>query len=109
MATSGAADGRRLSDDAVADRGLHEAGRGRGGQEDGPLGAEYVLETHLQPLHERLDARAPVADHRLELGLEHLGQHLGGPGQEELAESLLRGARHRGPGRLHLHVSLQRV
>src|SRR5690606_37697387 len=61
-------------------------GRGRGGDVDGAAGPEDILEARLDAGHQLLEVRATVADHRADLRLEHLWQHLRWPGQEEPAE-----------------------
>ena len=79
----------------VADRHLHHAGAGGGGDVDGTAGAEDGPEPRLESLHQRLHLRGPVAHHGADHGPEDLGPDLGGTREEEPAELGLWDQRHR--------------
>src|SRR5688572_2987874 len=65
---------------------LEQAGSGRGGDEDRLPGAEAFLERGLHGRQHGLHPRAPVPEHRLVQGGEHVGMDVGRAGKKVLSE-----------------------
>ncbi len=88
---------------ATRHRRLHEPRGGAGGHQHGARGTEESLELRLHPLQHRDHLGAPVREHRVDHGLQHVDVNVGRAGEEEAAEGIVGGH----TGRSH-HVSRSR-